>query len=92
LKQPDGTLTAAGGDTFIMFVTWDKAGTLTSETIRQFGSATLDQNSPHYADQSALFVAMKTNPSYSRRRNSAAISRPIITPESGAMGLSDFGP
>ncbi|HEY6305956.1 MAG TPA: acylase [Candidatus Angelobacter sp.] len=60
LKQPDGTLTAAGGDTFIMFVTWDKAGTLTSESIHQFGSATLDQNSPHYADQSPLFVAMKT--------------------------------
>lgn len=62
LKQPDGTLTAAGGDTFIMFVTWDKAGTLTSESIHQFGSATLDQASPHYADQSALFVAMKTKP------------------------------
>src|SRR5262249_22805502 len=23
LRQPDGTLTAAGGDTFVMFVTWD---------------------------------------------------------------------
>jgi acyl-homoserine-lactone acylase len=62
LKQPDGTLTAGGGDTFIMFVTWDKAGVLTSESIHQFGSATLDQNSPHYADQSPLFVAMKTKP------------------------------
>jgi penicillin amidase/acyl-homoserine-lactone acylase len=60
LKQPDGTLTAAVGDTFIMFVTWDKAGTLTSESIHQFGSATLDRKSPHYADQSPLFVAMKT--------------------------------
>jgi penicillin amidase/acyl-homoserine-lactone acylase len=62
LPQPDGTLTAAGGDTFIMFVTWDKRGTLTSESIHQFGSATLDQNSPHYADQTPLFVAMKTKP------------------------------
>jgi penicillin amidase/acyl-homoserine-lactone acylase len=60
VKQPDGTLKAAVGDTFIMFVTWDKAGTLTSESIHQFGSATLDQKSPHYADQSPLFVAMKT--------------------------------
>jgi acyl-homoserine-lactone acylase len=59
-KQPDGTLTAAAGDTFVMFVTWDKAGKLTSESIHQFGSATLDRNSPHYADQSPLFVAMKT--------------------------------
>jgi acyl-homoserine-lactone acylase len=62
LKQPDGTLTAAGGDTFIMFVTWDKEGRLSSESIHQFGSATLDQHSPHYADQSPLFVAMKTKP------------------------------
>jgi acyl-homoserine-lactone acylase len=60
--QADGTLTAEGGDTFIMFVSWDKAGTLTSESIHEFGSATLDQNSPHYADQSPLFVAMKTKP------------------------------
>jgi penicillin amidase/acyl-homoserine-lactone acylase len=62
LKQTDGTLTAAGGDTLIMFVTWDKTGTLTSESVHQFGSATLDQNSPHYADQTPLFVAMKTKP------------------------------
>jgi acyl-homoserine-lactone acylase len=62
LKQPEGTLTAAGGDTFIMFVTWDKQGRLSSESIHQFGSATQDQDSPHYADQSPLFVAMKTKP------------------------------
>ena len=61
-KQKDGTLTANGGDTFIMFVTWDKAGRLASRSIHQFGSATLDAKSPHYADQSPLFVAMKTKP------------------------------
>jgi acyl-homoserine-lactone acylase len=58
--QPDGTLAAVAGDTFVMFVTWDKAGNLSSESIHQFGSATLDRNSPHYADQAPLFVAMKT--------------------------------
>jgi len=61
-KQEDGTLTAMAGDTFIMFVTWDKAGQLSSEDIHQFGSATMDENSPHYADQTPLFVAMKTKP------------------------------
>jgi penicillin amidase/acyl-homoserine-lactone acylase len=61
-RQPDGTLTAMAGDTFVMFVTWDKAGQLTSESIHQFGSATLDRHSPHYADQAPLFVAMKTKP------------------------------
>jgi penicillin amidase/acyl-homoserine-lactone acylase len=58
--QPDGRLKAQGGDTLIMFVTWDKAGRLSSESIHQFGSATLDAASPHYADQTPLFVAMKT--------------------------------
>jgi acyl-homoserine-lactone acylase len=62
LKQPDGTLTAAGGDTFIMFVTWDKEGKLSSESIHQFGSATLSEASRHYADQSPMFVAMKAKP------------------------------
>ena len=38
---------AKAGDTFIMFVTWDKAGKLFSESIHQFGSATLDAHSPH---------------------------------------------
>jgi acyl-homoserine-lactone acylase len=61
-KQPDGTLTAAAGDTFIMFVTWDKTGKLSSDSIHQFGSATLDRNSPHYADLAPLFAAMKTKP------------------------------
>jgi penicillin amidase/acyl-homoserine-lactone acylase len=61
-QQDDGTLTANGGDTFVMFVSWDRAGALTSRSIHQYGSATLDQNSPHYADQTPLFVAMKTKP------------------------------
>jgi penicillin amidase/acyl-homoserine-lactone acylase len=60
--QPDGILNAVAGDTLIMFVSWDKAGTLASESINQFGSATLDSHSPHYADQTPLFVAMKTKP------------------------------
>ncbi|HEY4344572.1 MAG TPA: acylase [Parvibaculum sp.] len=60
--QPDGTLTARAGDTFIMFVEWDAQGKLHSESIHQFGSATLDASSPHYADQSPMFVQMKTKP------------------------------
>jgi penicillin amidase/acyl-homoserine-lactone acylase len=60
--RPDGRLKAVAGDTFIMFVTWDRTGRLSSESIHQFGSATLDPTSPHYADQTPLFVAMKTKP------------------------------
>ena len=62
VAQADGTLTASAGDTFIMFVTWDKAGALSSDSINQFGSATLDSQSRHYADQTPLFVAMQTKP------------------------------
>jgi acyl-homoserine-lactone acylase len=60
--EMDGTLTAVDGDTLIMFVTWDKDGKLSSESIHQFGSATLDSHSKHYADQAPLFVAMKLKP------------------------------
>lgn len=59
---PDGRLVGAGGDTFIMFVTWAKDGALTSKSIHQFGSATLDASSPHYADQTPLFARMETKP------------------------------
>jgi penicillin amidase/acyl-homoserine-lactone acylase len=62
VQQDDGTLTAVDGDTFIMFVTWDRHGKLSSRSIHQFGSATLDASSPHYADQSPLFVKMQTKP------------------------------
>ena len=58
----DGRITANAGDTLIMFVEWDKDGRLSSRSIHQFGSATLDASSPHYADQTPLFVAMKTKP------------------------------
>ncbi|MBI3677572.1 MAG: acylase [Proteobacteria bacterium] len=60
--QDDGTLTATGGDTLIMFVTWDKNGKLSSQSIHPFGSATTDENSKHYADQTPLFDAMKLKP------------------------------
>jgi penicillin amidase/acyl-homoserine-lactone acylase len=60
--QDDGTLTAAGGDTLIMFVTWDKTGKLSSQSIHQFGSATNDETSKHYADQTPLFDTMTLKP------------------------------
>jgi acyl-homoserine-lactone acylase len=61
-KEDDGTLTANGGDTFVMFVSWDRTGKLSSRSIHQFGSATLDEKSKHYGDQVALFAQMKTKP------------------------------
>lgn len=62
--QPDGRLMGVNGDSYFMFIDWDKAGKLTSTSIHQFGSATQDAASPHYADQSPLFAAHKTKPVY----------------------------
>jgi hypothetical protein len=66
-EEADGTLSAQDGDTFVMFVTWNRDGNLSSESIHQFGSATLDKMSPHYADQTPTFVAMKTKPPFFSR-------------------------
>ncbi|MEO1642284.1 MAG: penicillin acylase family protein, partial [Pseudomonadota bacterium] len=51
-----GILEADGGDTWMALVEWDADGTQSTQVIHQFGSATLDQTSPHYADQAELFV------------------------------------
>jgi acyl-homoserine-lactone acylase len=58
----DGRLTAMAGDTFIMVVSWDRQGRLSSQSIHQFGSATLDAKSKHYADQAPLFAAHRFKP------------------------------
>jgi len=58
--EGDGTYAVNSGDSLVMFVEWDRAGRQSIETIHQFGSATLDAKSPHYADQVELFLAEKT--------------------------------
>lgn len=60
--QKDGRLKDVAGDTLVMFVTWDRQGRVSSESIHPFGSATLDAASRHYADQTRLFAAMGTKP------------------------------
>lgn len=63
-----GHIIADDGDSYILLPTWDKAdaqgrhGPVRSCSIHQFGSATLDEKSPHYADQSPLFAACKFKP------------------------------
>ncbi|MFA7264041.1 MAG: acylase [Caulobacter sp.] len=57
-----GRLTAVAGDTFIMFVTWDRQGALSSQSIHQFGTATTDASAAHYGDQAPLFAAMRLKP------------------------------
>lgn len=54
-----GILAAAAGDTWIALVEWNEAGEQTAEIIHQYGAATLDETSPHYADQAPLFADME---------------------------------
>lgn len=52
----DGSLTGVAGDSFILYADWDEKGKATIQTIHQFGSATQDQRSVHYADQTQIFA------------------------------------
>jgi len=50
---------ATAGDSYIMFVEWSPDGILTSHSIHNFGSATLDATSNHYDDQAPIFASEK---------------------------------
>lgn len=60
----EGSLAAIAGDSYILYSDWDENGAQTVKTIHQYGSATQDETSPHYADQAALFAdeGFKTPP------------------------------
>ncbi len=58
----DNKLTAMAGDTLIYFVEWDSEGRMSSRSIHQFGSATLDKMSVHYDDQTVLFAEERLKP------------------------------
>jgi penicillin amidase/acyl-homoserine-lactone acylase len=52
-----GQWTAVGGDTYILYTDWAPDGAQEIRTIHQFGSATIDRSSAHYADQAPIFAA-----------------------------------
>ncbi|MGL3820284.1 acylase [Sphingopyxis sp. R3-92] len=60
--EPDGRLKVRHGDSFIMFMTWDRDGRVRSESIQPFGAATTRPDSPHYNDQAPLFVRHQLKP------------------------------
>lgn len=57
-----GILVGEGGDCYVLLVSWDAEGKVTSGSAHQWGSATLDATSPHYADQVELFASGKLKP------------------------------
>ena len=60
--EEKGILIGEGGDCYVIMASWDKDGKVSSRSIHQFGSATLDENSPHYADQAERFANMDPKP------------------------------
>jgi len=60
--QADGRFKGFQGDCYVMLVRWDVQGEATSFSIHQYGSATLDVASPHYADQALLFAVSQLKP------------------------------
>ncbi|GGO04359.1 penicillin amidase [Iodidimonas muriae] len=58
----DGTLHGMAGDSYIQLVDWDENGQVKAWAVHQFGSATLDERSPHYGDQLSLFAAERLRP------------------------------
>ena len=55
--EENGYLTNVAGDGLYYLVSWAADGTQKIEGLHQFGSATLDQASPHYGDQAEDYVA-----------------------------------
>lgn len=58
----EGQLIGYVGDSYVMLVTWDSEGRVSSQSIHQYGSATIRPDSPHYADQAQLFVRRELKP------------------------------
>ena len=58
----DGHLHATVGDSLIMVIEWPKDGAVRAESVHQFGAATLQESSSHYADQAPLFAAQRFKP------------------------------
>ena len=53
----EGVMNAFAGDTHIIIADWAEDGSVTIDSIHNYGSATLDESSPHYSDQAELFAA-----------------------------------
>jgi len=77
----DGRLSVKHGDSFLMFMEWEKGKPVRSQSIQPFGSATTRPESPHYNDQSTLFIQHRLKPVHFWRVDAEknAVSRKIVT-------------
>jgi penicillin amidase/acyl-homoserine-lactone acylase len=58
----DGRFHGVAGDSYVMLITWLPDGSVQSQSIHQYGSATLEADSAHFADQAPLFVQRQLKP------------------------------
>lgn len=58
----DGRFEGIAGDAYVLAVVWQPDGRVESSSIHQFGSATVDPSSPHFADQAPLFARRELKP------------------------------
>jgi acyl-homoserine-lactone acylase len=56
-RTAEGILEGIAGDAYLSAITFAADGTVSSRAIHQFGAATLDETSPHHADQTERFAA-----------------------------------
>tara|TARA_B100001769_G_scaffold62104_1_gene45898 strand:- start:54 stop:1706 length:1653 start_codon:yes stop_codon:yes gene_type:complete len=61
-KGDKGQRKAIAGDCYFQIVEWGPSGEVSSQSIHQYGSATLDSSSIHYDDQAELFSTNKMKP------------------------------
>lgn len=63
-EPEDGAFVGNAGDSFIMEISWNRDGQVSSRSVHQFGAATTRPGSRHYADQAAMFAAMEMKPTW----------------------------
>jgi acyl-homoserine-lactone acylase len=78
--DPDGRARVKHGDSFVMLIDWDATGRVASRSIQPFGAATTRPQSPHYADQAALFVKHQFKPVHFDRADITAHAARIYRP------------
>lgn len=73
--EADGRLALRHGDSFIMFIEWAAGEPVSSESIQPYGQSITRPGSPHFSDQSPLFVMHQLKPVHFWRSDVRANAR-----------------